>query len=71
MAIEYVNGVPYEYSRFYGHTVRFPEDWQGDLAEVRLAEDVGGEKVKEVKIEKLPACVRKLYISAGIQKITL
>lgn len=71
MAIEYVSGVPYEYSRFYGHTVRFPEDWQGDLTEVRLAEDVGGEKVKEVKIEKLPACVRKLYIPAGIQKITL
>ena len=71
MAIEYVNGVPYEYSRYFGHTVSFPEDWTGGLTELHLAEQVGENKVREVKMEKLPACIRKLYIPAGIQRITL
>lgn len=71
MEIEYVNGASYEYDRYYGHTVSFPEDRMGGLTELHLADQFGENEVKKVRMEKLPACIRKLYIPAGIQKITL
>lgn len=68
MAAIYVNGVPYEYMA--GYCVRFPDDWQGEMTEVRLTDKIEGSRIRNLYISHLPDTIRKLYIPAGIVSLS-
>lgn len=68
MAI-YVDGIPYE--NVSGYSVHFPDDWQGEQTEARLADKIEGSRIRSLSILQLPKCIRKLYIPAGIDKLWL
>lgn len=58
MAAIYVNGVPYEYMA--GYSVRFPDDWQGEMTEVRLTDKIEGSRIRNLYISHLPDTIRLL-----------